>query len=529
MPLKLLSLQIFMPLKKTQIDLSETRQFSKLIVDYINADEKLRKFYTYLPDISSFKQVVEDRSKVSINRQLLVDVLNDQYSSRIKVSGTNYEKTRSNIDLLSEPTTFTVCTGHQLCLFTGSLYFLYKIISTINLSEVLKEKYPQHNFVPVYWMASEDHDFQEINHIHLFGKTLQWNVPAKGAVGRLSTLSLKPLIEELKVLAGDSENAGELISLFENAYLQHDNLADATRYLVHELFGQYGLVIIDPDDKRLKLQFLDLIKNDIESQINYKIVNETISELEKIGVKAQVNPREINVFHLTEDRVRIEHATPETLNLKAEEYSPNVVLRPLYQQMILPNIAYIGGPGEIAYWLEYKAMFEYHKIIYPVLVPRNFATLVDEKSAKQLEKMSFTFTDMFNDLDILIKEFINKNTETDLTFDKEEERLSSLFREISEKVSALDPTLKASVEAELKKSLASVKTIEGKLLRAAKQKQDTSLNQIKKLKDKFFPDGNLQERFENFTPYYLKTGKEFIADLKKEFDPLKFEMLILEI
>ncbi|MCE3279769.1 MAG: bacillithiol biosynthesis cysteine-adding enzyme BshC [Bacteroidetes bacterium] len=519
-----------MPFKKTQINLSETKQFSKLIVDYINADEKLRKFYSYLPDISSFEQVIEDHSKVSINRELLADVLNDQYASRIKIIETDYQKTRSNIDLLKESTTFTVCTGHQLCLFTGPLYFLYKIISTINLSEALRTKYPQYNFVPVYWMASEDHDFEEINHVHLFGKTLKWNEAAKGAVGRLATSSLANVVEELKVIAGDSKYTDELIHLFEDSYLKHDNLADATRYLVHALFGEYGLVIIDPDDKRFKTEFLDLIKIDIKEQINYKIVNETISELEKIGVKPQVNPREINVFHLTDqDRVRIEQSTTETLSLNPEEYSPNVVLRPLYQQMILPNIAYIGGPGEIAYWLEYKAMFEYHKIIYPALIPRNFAALIDEKSVQQLDKMGFSFTDLFKEVDILIKEYINKNTSTDLSFNGEEAKLTSLFREISEKVSELDPTLKASVEAELQKVLSSVRSIEGKLLRAAKQKQETSLNQIKKLKDKFFPDGNLQERFENFTPYYLKNGKQFIADLKKEFDPLKFEMLILEI
>jgi bacillithiol biosynthesis cysteine-adding enzyme BshC len=379
-------------------------------------------------------------------------------------------------------------------------------------------------------MASEDHDFEEINHIHLFGKTLKWNAPAKGAVGRLSTSSLANLIVELKSIAGDSIYADELIRLFEDSYLKHDNLADATRYLVHELFGEYGLVIIDPDDKRLKTEFLDLIKTDIKEQINYKIVNETISELEKIGVKPQVNPREINVFHLTaQDRVRIEQSTTEALSLNPEEYSPNVVLRPLYQQMIMPNIAYIGGPGEIAYWLEYKAMFEYHKIIFPALIPRNFAALIDEKSVQQLDKMGFSFTDLFKEADVLIKEYINKNTSTDLSFNAEEEMLTSLFREISEKVSELDPTLKASVEAELQKALNSVRSIEGKLLRAAKQKQETGLNQIKKLKDKFFPEGNLQERFENFTPYYLKSGKQFIADLKKEFDPFKFEMLILEI
>lgn len=518
-----------MPFKKKKISLSETNQFSKLIIDYINGEEKLKKFYSYKPSIDTFKKVIEDRSDKKINRQLLVKVLTEQYKNKIKILPDNFQITRSNIDLLLDKATFTVCTGHQLCLFTGPLYFIYKIISTINLAEALKKKYSEYNFIPVYWMASEDHDFEEISSIHLFGKTLTWNNPEeKGGVGRLNTESLNEVIAELSVILGDSIHAKELIILFENAYLKHDNLADATRYLVHELFGEYGLVIIDADEKHLKKEFSDIFKDDIVNQTNFKIVNETISELDKAGIKPQVNPRNINVFKLGSDRIRIEDASQEMLDLSPEEYSPNVVLRPLYQQKLLPNIAYVGGPGEIAYWLEYKAMFEHHKITFPVLIPRNFALIMDDKSVQQINKLGLAVSDIFKDTDVLIKEFINKNAGSEISLDQEEQELSLVYRKMASKAAQVDPTLKSNVESEMQRSLNALKNLETKLIRSEKQKQETTINQIRKLKDKFLPEGQLQERYDNFAPFYLKFGKQFITDLKETFDPFEFEMLILE-
>ncbi|MGQ0829994.1 MAG: bacillithiol biosynthesis cysteine-adding enzyme BshC [Bacteroidota bacterium] len=512
-----------MTIKKANISLSQTGQFSKLMIDYINGESSLSKFYRYEPKIDAFKQAIEDRSKINYDRKLLVDVLKKQYTA--------YQLPTTNCQLLLEKNTFTVCTGHQICLFTGPLYFIYKIITTINLAEKLKQYYPEYNFVPVYWMATEDHDFEEISSIHLFGKTISWNnEKAKGPVGRLSTASLSFVIEQLKQILGESENAKELIQLFSDAYLKHNNLADATRYLVNQLFGNHGLVIVDGNDAQLKSQFTEIIKDDIQNNINFKIVNTTATELKKSGYDVQVNPREINVFQLTNnDRVRIEKSTPEVLKLKPEEYSPNVVLRPLYQQKILPNLAYIGGPGEIAYWLEYKDMFDHHKIMFPVLIPRNFVTLTDDKTNQQLEKLGFTITDIFKDIEILIREYVSKHASTELTLRTEEEKLTTIYTEISAKATTVDPTLKASVEAELQKSVNALKYIETKLIRAEKQKQETGINQIKKVKDKFLPKGALQERYENITPYYLKSGKNLIVDLKKELDPFKFEMLIFVI
>lgn len=514
-----------MQISRKHVSFSETNFFSTLFLDYIKQNKKIKTFFSDSPDISSFKYVIEDFSKQKFNRMLLIDVLQQQ-NSRIK-----NEKLTATIDSLTDTKTFTVCTGHQLCLFTGPLYFIYKIITTINLAEELKKNYPRNNFVPVFWMASEDHDIDEINHINIFGKKVIWETEQKGAAGKFKTESLKSVVEELKMILGESENANQLLKLFSDAYLSNETLVDATRFLVNELFGEYGLVVLDGDDARLKKEFAPIIADDIFYQTNFKLVNDTIGQLEKIGYDAQVKPREINVFYLQEkSRKRIETAEEQyksELKSNPERFSPNVVLRPLYQQMILPNIAYVGGPAEISYWLEFKKMFEHHKISFPVLIPRNSVLWIDEKSNEQMKKFEFDENKIFETVDSLSKKFVKSNSTTATSLSEEEIALKKTFEKIKSKAGKIDSTLKQSVEAELQRILNALKSIESKILRAEKQKHEASLNQIKKLKEKLFPNEQLQERYDNFIPYYLKHGNKFISILKKNLEAIPEEFIVL--
>ena len=346
---------------------------------------------------------------------------------------------------------------------------------------------------------------------------------------------------------GDSENAKALNRLFENAYVKQHTLADATRYLVHELFKNYPLIIIDGNDAVLKSQFTSVMEDDLLTRSNFNYVNDTISKLEDKGYKAQVKPREINCFYMTENfRERIEFDavtgkynvlnspisfTDEQLihDLKnnPQRFSPNVVLRPLYQQMILPNLAYIGGPGEIAYWLEYQHMFKAHDIIYPVLIPRNFAMIVEPKHIQLIKKFGLELSDLFKDIDTLSKDYTNAHSDKSLLITDEEKAIEEMFSNIIQKATATDPTLKAFSEAEWQKVLKIIKAIEAKMLRSEKQKQETALQQLAKLKEKYFPQRILQERYDNFIPYYLKYGTNFVSGLKDIFVPFEFELLIL--
>ena len=279
----------------THIPYKNTGYFSSLMVDYLAEKEALAPFYHRFPMIDNFKAQLAEKSRSfkKENRKVLVASLNKQYQD-FDIS----EATKSNINSLLSEHTYTITTGHQLNLFTGPLYFLYKIVSVINLSEQLNKKHSNHHFVPVYWMATEDHDFEEINYFNLYDKKVSWNHESGGAVGALKTDGLEQLLATLKTKMGESKNANKLIDLFSEAYLQHKNLSDASRYLAQQLFAEYGLVIIDGNDKELKKEFAYFTQKELFDNSSFSIINKTTEQLEVLGYNKQVHPREINLFYI---------------------------------------------------------------------------------------------------------------------------------------------------------------------------------------------------------------------------------------
>jgi bacillithiol biosynthesis cysteine-adding enzyme BshC len=525
-------------MQKTLLDFETIHSFPQLTLDYLSGKRELEPFYKYIPKIESFKQAMEDRSKLPLNRDVLVEVLLEQNRNVAP-------EALKNIALLKDENTFTVTTGHQLNIFTGPLYFLYKIVTVINLAKELKKTYPENNFVPVYWMASEDHDIEEINHFNIFGKTLTWETNQKGAAGKLNTKSMVILLDQLDELLGESEHANYLRNLFAKAYEDNENLSAATRFLANELFGKYGLVILDSNNPFLKHEFIDNMKEDLLNSSNFNAVNKTMNVLDK-DYKIQVNPREINLFYMKDNmRERIvksdesgfevlnselkftEEEIITELNNYPERFSPNVVLRPVYQQKILPNLAYIGGPAEVAYWLEYKEMFDSNKVFYPVLMLRNSVLWIDDNNLSKIEKLNHEIASVFKDTDTLIKEYVVKNSESNINFTNIKSILTESYKNISDEALKIDKSLLSSIDAELQKQLNSLEGIEERIIRAQKKKMETEVNQIRNLKIKLFPNGSMQERQDNFVPYYLKYGSSFITMLLENLNPFegKFEVL----
>lgn len=492
-----------------------TQKFTPLVNDYLSKSNKIHNFYNRYPNIENFSDQWKEKSNHKIDRKLLVEVLNDQNQSLTLSS-----LVRNNIDSLLDEDTFTVTTGHQLCLFTGPLYFVYKIISTINLAKNLREKFPEKNFVPVFWMASEDHDFQEVNHINLFSKKLEWNNDQKGPVGRMSLEGIESVLDDLEKMLGDSEAT----NLFRDAYLKHSNLADASRYLVNALFGKFGLVLLDGDDVRLKHQFISVIKKDVLHQGFFETISKCTQELDK-EYKAQAFVRKINFFHLSyEGRKRLEEEVLESqIDLNPEDFSPNVLMRPLYQEMVLPNLAYVGGGAELAYWMQLKSAFKQEQIPFPILVLRNSILWMEQKQVNKWQSLGFDLADLFLDEHQLHKQYVGKQINLNLT--QELKDLKKVFEKILSKTS--DKGLKKSILAEQQKQLNSFEKIKKKLLKFEKKKHEDALNQITQLKSKLFPNNSLQERYDNFIPFYLKHGDNFIEILQKELSPLDAKFVIL--
>lgn len=517
--------------------------FTKLMMDYLDEKSDLKAFYNHFPTIENFKKQIEEKGNNfngNTKREVLVSELEKQYLN-FEVSKT----TLNNIKLLSNTNTFTITTGHQLNLFTGPLYFLYKIVSTINLCKQLKKEFPENNFVPIYWMATEDHDFEEINYFNFKEKVFRWNRESFGPVGRLSTEGLDKVFDLFSKEIGTSNNAKFLKNLFENAYLKHSNLADATRFLANELFKNEGLVIIDGDAVALKRLFIPFAKKELLEQTSFKKVSETNELLKNYFV--QVNPREINLFYI-EDNLReriifendiykvnnttIQFSESEILSElenHPEKFSPNVILRPLYQEVILPNLCYIGGGGELAYWLELKSNFEENNITFPIMLLRNSVLITTQKQAEKADKLELTWRDLFSKQRVLLDSKTKDFSQFTIDFSEQKEHLKKQFINLHIIANQTDKSFIGAVKAQEIKQLKGLEHLEKRLLKAEKRIHTEKLNRITALQNELFPNQSLQERKANFSEFYLEFGNTLIEELLTKLNPLSQEFKIITL
>lgn len=519
--------------------------FSSLMNDYLDQNINLQSLYNRFPNLENFEnQIIEKKINFNGNgnakRAILVSVLEKQYA---KINAST--ATLNNIELLNHSNTFTITTGHQLNLFSGPLYFLYKIISTINLTKELKAKYPSENFVPIYWMATEDHDFDEINYFNFKGRKFRWNKESTGPVGRLSTEGLADFFEVFAQELGSGKNAETIKKLFQDSYSNHSNLADATRFLANALFGEYGLVILDADNQDLKRTFIPYIKEELTQQTSHKKVLKTIEKLGDYTV--QVNPREINLFYV-EDNLRerilfengkysvnntkIEFSEDEILSLlenHPEKFSPNVIMRPLYQEVILPNLCYIGGGGEIAYWLELKSFFDAVNVTFPILLVRNSVLLTTEKQAKKADKLGLSWSDLFSKQENLVNEKIKFLDEFSIDLSIQKDFLKNQFHYLHSLAQKTDKSFLGAVKAQEAKQIKGLENLEKRLLKAQKRKHSETLERITDLQNELFPNKSLQERQTNFSEFYLDNGSDLIPKLIARLKPLEtnFEIIML--
>ncbi|MBC7862437.1 MAG: bacillithiol biosynthesis cysteine-adding enzyme BshC [Bacteroidia bacterium] len=517
-------------MEQFKIDFNASGLFSNLFLDYSDKKTFLENFVVDFPSIENIKRDLGSFKFDYLDRNVLKDELISQNAS-IKMSG----ETMNNILLLSKDNSYTVTTGHQLCLFTGPSFFIYKIISCIKTCIELNKEIPGKHFVPVYWMATEDHDLEEIDHAFFYGKKITWKVDGTGRAGEISAKGIEKVLDELRVILGDSENSNKIISLFENSYLKSKNLAGATRFLVNELFGKHGLVILDGNSKALKDLFKEEIKKEIFDPHSFEKVNETSDELEKAGYPVQVVPREINLFYgekgsreriiksgdnfvvVNSDRTFNEAEILKEIDMNSSAFSPNVVLRPLYQQKILPNIIYCGGPGEMAYWLQYKSFFDTTGIHFPFLLPRNFVCLFEKSNLVKWKALGFNEADLFSDEESLIKIYVQKESGV-ISLEEKKKKVDEFFLELEKETVETDKSLVTFVRAEKQKALNGLDVLEAKLNKFLKQKNENGINQIVSLRAKVFPTGVFQERQENFFAFVNKRGFGLLDEIFDEME-----------
>lgn len=522
----------------------KTGYFSTLICDYLDQKESLKPFYNRFPTTDNLIEQATEKGAwmTALSRKQLVTALQGQYEG-VAAS----EATLANIAMLAQDNSFTITTGHQLNLFTGPLYFLYKIISVINLTKELKAKDPDRNYIPIYWMATEDHDFDEINYFNFEGKKVQWNREDGGPVGELSTEGLQEVFDLFKTQLGTSKNAQHLMALFENAYIKHKDLASATRYLANELFKDYGLVIVDGNDAGLKSIYTPYVKRELMEGISHEQVTAQTASLTALGYPEQVHPREINLFYIskgireriiregevfivnnTEIRFR-ESELLEELQNHPERFSPNALLRPLFQDVILPNLCYIGGGGELAYWFQLKTHFQAVGVPFPVLLLRNSAMVRTQKLKEKTERLDISLEQLFLKQNELINQKIRKISNIEIDFSEQRAFLKEQFKAMHLIAEETDASFLGAVKAQEVKQLKGLEHLEGKLLRAQKRKLRDHVDRLVEVQNAQFPMQSLQERNTNFAEFYLAFGEALIPALFESLEPLGGEFTVVTL
>ncbi len=527
-------------MQKKLIPFNEVVSFTQRDILYQTEVEKFEKFIEYKNDLDGLKEAIENRKKFPVDRHTLYNQIKSQYAKF-----TLDQSQSVNLEALLSDDTYTVITAHQPSLLTGPLYFIYKIISAINLTKTLSEETDK-NIIPIFILGSEDHDIEEVNHFNLFGKKITWESNQGGPVGRYKLDELDNVISQTKEILGQSENAQKLIEAIESAKSNSTNFNEFTIDFVNSFFKRFGLLVVNTDNPAFKKLFVDKMKQELLEQKSISIIQQTQEGLNTLGFSPQAHARDINLFYMQDgmrERIVFEDNAYKVLNTnlafsqeeiirlletEPEKFSPNVVMRPLYQETIFPNIAYIGGGGELAYWLERKEQFTAFNTFYPCLIRRNSAAIMKRSQMYMLDKFNLTLNNIFSPEDQLINLYLNNNTEIELSTKEELDQLKSIFDTLKSKAYTADKSLESFVESEHTKAIKQIEQIESRIKRAIKKNEETSLNQLKNLKTKLFPGANgLQERSDNFMSFYLTHGEKLFDILLENLNPLDKNFVVL--
>lgn len=544
----------FIPYSELQ---SEESGFSRLFIDYIDNYSHVKDFF-----VGDFrdKKVWESRLHAiahrDINRSAIAQVLlnqNRDYHCGIK--------TLANIDLLLSDNTVAIVTGQQVGLFTGPLYTLYKVLTTLKLTEQLSQQYPDYNFVPIFWLEGEDHDIEEVssfsflnasNELQRFSypdgdKTKGNNVGAVGSVNLDESIGI--LFNSLRQTLITTEYSQKVFELFETAYQKGMTFSRAFIHLFNVLLENSGLIFFDPhnpDTKKILTPVFAQELNNISQTCQLVI---TQSEILEKQYHAQVKPRAVNLFLFHNGgryaiephehgfslkgtrRTFTKEEMLELLNNDPNLFSPNVVLRPICQDYLFPTLAYVAGPSEIAYFAQFKLLYENFAIPEPIIYPRCSATIVEERVQKIINKYHLQSKDFFTEIDAL-----KGRITASISDFKVEELFSNTFGTVSESLTSLkdglesiDPTLVPAMENTLVRMQGALNNLKEKTLSAQVRQHEISLRQLDKVAISLFPNSNLQEREMNIIYFLNKYGLELLRWLRSELVLDKFMHQIINL
>ncbi len=539
------------------INYAEIPGTRELFLDYLYNFEKVAKFYKKdFRNTSEYEKTFSDlKSYQRDNMKELVDILTNQYSE-LKPS----KQTKKNIELLKSDNTIAIVTGQQLGIFGGPLYTLYKTITAIKLVNSLKSKYEEYNFVPVFWMEGDDHDFDEISSLKIVGENSRLEKiiyddgsleeTNRGSVGSIAfNENLSSVLSTLDKNLRKTEFKEDLINLINSTYKSGNTFYESFRALLFNLFDEYGIVIINPVDPEIKKLLTPIFMKEIDNFNSHtKDIVETSAELDEI-YHAQVKVKPINIFVSDESgRFLLEPVDDEfrlkgkrkkitkddlfqLLEKRPEVFSPNVLMRPICQDYLLPTAFYIAGPSEISYFAQAIPLYEFFGIPQPIIYPRVSATIVEKMVKKIAVKYNLDYLDFFIDNKTLNKNVVNSLSEIDLNslFQKADRDSELIFKELKKKLLSIDKTLNDVTLKSQQRVKQSFENLKSKSEKAQSTQHEAVLRQLNKAQNLIYPNDNLQERELNFIYFAHKYGMEIFKWIFNEMSINKFEHQIIEL
>jgi bacillithiol synthase len=501
---------------------TELPHTTKLFADLVYHPDRVRSFYPYTPqDPESYAAAAKQVNLSPDRRAALVSALREQNGPS------------ESLNLLAQPGTVAVVTGQQVGLFSGPAYTVYKALTAARLAKELTGRgIPA---VSVFWLATEDHDFAEVNHAWVFNAEHQpVELEINGAQGsnqpvgevRLGSVPIDSLREALREFPFGAEVADRVAM----AYIPGRTMGQAFSELLRDLLGGFGILQIDPMAPAVRTLAAPTIRAALEQAQELKqLVLERNRELNAAGYHAQVHvDDETSLFFLLENGRRLAlrrrngnyvstdgRFSPEELMDRADRISPNALLRPVVQDSMLPTVAYIGGPAELAYLAQSAVLYRTLLGRMPVPVHRSGFTIVDQRGRKLMNRYQLCLNDFFHGEDALRERMASALIPEGLRGVVEETRggLSQAVERLESQLAAFDPTLDAAVRKSYNKIAYQLAKIERKVGREMMVRDERASHDASYLSGLIYPRKHLQERLYSIIPFLAKHGFALIQEL----------------
>ncbi len=516
--------------------------FPKLYLDYLNDFENVKQYYykNFRLAEDLFETMQQVMNSTYHQRDKLVDILIKQYKG-YSVS----EKTLKNIESLNNKNTFAIITGQQAGMLGGPLYNIYKIFTAIKLTEVLNEKFEEFNFVPVFWMEVEDHDFDEIRYFNFLGKNYDFckvkyddieKFVNRGSTGNIIINNkIKLFFDEIKSSILTTQFTNDIISSCENIYSEGKTIGDAFKEILFQYFDKYGLIIFNSLDTSVKQLLKPVFNKEISNYIEHSVKLVSISAELEANYHSQIKIRPINLFYSKNNlRYPIEPTENNTIysikNLnnnislkelleeiekKPENFSPNVVLRPICQDYIFPTVYYVAGPGEVSYFAQILSIYENFNIVRPIIYPRVSATLLESSNSKRMEKLHITMEDVFVPFSKFIELILEKNTENNILNSLNDAYNNFIldYEKVKKEAIEFDKNLNDNFNKTINNIEHSLNILIEKIKASQQRKNEELINQAKRVYNSLYPQNDLQERNLYWIYFVNKYGDKFIEHI----------------